>query len=81
MNKPIPSHKLRKLAKFLLWSMVIGAAVEYGFFCVTTGIPFIWTAVGLICLVILILCSHRGLARVEVFLTHWLSNRMGGNDA
>jgi hypothetical protein len=34
---------------------------------VSTSIPFIWTAVGLVCWAMLISCSHQRLARVEVF--------------
>ena len=49
MNRPEASYSLRQFAGFLLWSMVIGAAVEYAAFCATTGIPFIWTATGLVC--------------------------------
>jgi hypothetical protein len=67
MNKGKASYELRQLSKFLLWSLVTGAVVEYGFFCVSTSIPFIWTAVGLVCWAMLISCSHQRLARVEVF--------------
>ena len=76
MNKPVPSYKMQQFAKFLLWSMVLGAVVEYGFFCVSTGISSIWIAIGLLCCAVVIPCSHRGLRRLEVFLTHSLARRL-----
>jgi hypothetical protein len=80
MKNPIPNYRLQPFAKFLLWSMVVGAVVEYCFFCVTTGIPLIWTAVGLLCWAVLLLCSREGLRRVEVFLTDRLSRRLGAEE-
>jgi len=77
MGAPMKIDRVRPFATFLVWSLVVGAVVQYAVFCFEDGIGVEWIIGGLVCWGILLSCSDRYLLKVRDALARDLFRRFG----